>query len=171
MSISEDLEKYGFVECLAFPPLPEKECWAFQGKYTKREDGSVICSKCNAIIGTEIDDTEELPPSIEDSSGDDDDDSFDDDFDERADFGEVSELYEDATMSIEELRRKYYSGGGGGGDNGNDGGVGADEEEDVGDGGGKMSPQAKRQRLDESDDDESEDGESEGEEDDDGEDE
>lgn len=75
VSISEDLEKYGFVECLSFPPFPEKECWAFQGKYTKREDGSVICSKCNAIIGTDIDDTEELPPSIEDSSGDDDDDS------------------------------------------------------------------------------------------------
>ena len=79
-----------------------------------------------------------------------DDDSFDEDFDEKADYGEVSELYEDATMSVEELRRKYYGGGGGGG--GDDEG-GDDEEEDIGDGGGKMSP-AKRPRLDESDDDE-----------------
>ena len=78
---------------------------------------------------------------------------FPEDFDEKADYGEVSELYEDATMSVEELRRKYYGGGGGGGGGNGEGGEGVDEEEDIGDGGGKMSP-AKRPRLDESDDDE-----------------
>ena len=71
------------------------------------------------------------------------DDSFDDDFDEKADYGEVNELCEDAGLSIEELRAKYY-GGGGGGDDGDDGG-------------GKVksaSPQMKRARLEEDDDDE-----------------
>ena len=75
----------------------------------------------------------------------DDDDSFDDDFDEKADYGEVNELCEDAGLSIEELRRKYYGGGGGGGDDGN--------EKDGDDGGGKISA-VKRARLEESDDDE-----------------
>lgn len=74
---------------------------------------------------------------------DDDDDSADDDFDDKAEYGEVSELYEDATLSIEELRRKYYGGGGGGG-----------EEEAPGDGGGKVAATVKRPRLEDSDDDE-----------------
>jgi len=72
-----------------------------------------------------------------------DDDSFDDDFDEKADYGEVNELCEDAGLSIEELRAKYYGGGGGDGDDD--------------DGGGKVkatSPQMKRARLEEDDDDE-----------------
>jgi len=71
-----------------------------------------------------------------------DDDSFDDDFDEKADYGEVNELCEDAGLSIEELRAKYYGGGGG---------------DDDDDGGGKVkaaSPQMKRARLEEDDDDE-----------------
>ena len=74
-----------------------------------------------------------------------DDDSFDDDFDEKADYGEVNELCEDAGLSIEELRAKYYGGGGGG------------DEDDDDDGGGKVkaaSPQMKRARLEEDDDDE-----------------
>jgi len=74
-----------------------------------------------------------------------DDDSFDDDFDEKADYGEVNELCEDAGLSIEELRAKYYGGGGGG------------DVDDDDDGGGKVkaaSPQMKRARLEEDDDDE-----------------
>jgi len=74
-----------------------------------------------------------------------DDDSFDDDFDEKADYGEVNELCEDAGLSIEELRAKYYGGGGGG------------DGDDDDDGGGKVkaaSPQMKRARLEEDDDDE-----------------
>ena len=82
------------------------------------------------------------------------DDSADDDFgDEKADYGEVTELYEDATLSIEELRRKYYGGGGGDGE----------DRKEVGDGGGKAAAtadpagsRAKRARLEESDDDECE---------------
>jgi len=66
-----------------------------------------------------------------------DDDSFDDDFgDEKADYGEVAELYDDATLSIEQLRKKYYGGG---------------DDEEEGDGGGKVAP-AKRPKLDDSDD-------------------
>ena len=89
---------------------------------------------------------------------DDDNDSDDDDFlEEKADFAEVGELYEDATMSIEDLRRKYYGTGGGGGTSANNGLKDDDEYDD--DGGGKL-PAVKKPRpsppgpKDDSDDDE-----------------
>ncbi|KAL3758667.1 hypothetical protein ACHAWU_005253 [Discostella pseudostelligera] len=84
------------------------------------------------------------------NNDDDDDDDDDDALLEKADYAEVGELYEDATMSIEDLRRKYYGGGGSGaGDDGMD-----DDADD--DGGGKM-PAVKKSRpspaKDDSDDD------------------
>ena len=83
---------------------------------------------------------------------DDDDDSYDDDFLEgKTDYAEVGELYQEATMSIEDLRRKYY-GGGGAGDDADDDNV--DDDDD--DGGGKL-PAMKKPRPspteDDSDDD------------------
>ncbi len=83
---------------------------------------------------------------------DDDDDSYDDNFLEgKTDYAEVGELYQEATMSIEDLRRKYY-GGGGAGDDADDDNV----DDDDADGGGKL-PAVKKPRPapteDDSDDD------------------
>ena len=93
---------------------------------------------------------------------DDDNDSDDDDFlEEKADYAEVGELYEDATMSIEDLRRKYYgTGGGGGGTSANNGLKDDDEYDDDDDDGGGKLPAVKKPRpsppgpKDDSDDDE-----------------
>lgn len=130
-----------------------------EGTYTVVDNGSnnnkanVICNKTYGVGGTSKTTRSGGAASAKAKGGgskrstshryanEDDDDSFDDDFDEKADYGEVNELFEDATLSVEELRRKYYGGGGGGDNNDNDD-----------DGGGKMA--AKRARLVESDDDE-----------------
>lgn len=108
------------------------------GTYTVHSGGKKARVKCNKTYGSGGDAKGTQSGSKRSRRSSNDDDSFDDDFDEKADYGEVNELCEDAGLSIEELRAKYYGGGGGGND---------------ADGDVKVSA-SKRARLDDSDSDE-----------------